>query len=79
MDDIVGWAEKAASEHCFAWALVLDLEDRDHFPVFFASAEELARYRQCVISESKLQIQEVFFLGCIEGEKNNGGQDVGNN
>ena len=45
-----------------------DLEDKEYFPVYFFNHEDCVRYRDNIISESKLKVVEIIELIKKEAE-----------
>lgn len=46
---------KFAKNHNFKFILIIkDLEDRDEYPVYFSNYKDLIRFKENIISESKI-------------------------
>jgi len=49
-----------AKDNGYNYIVILkDLEEKDIFPAYFITIEELNHYCNCLISESKIQVLEV--------------------
>lgn len=57
------WAERGRKDNYLYMAIVQDLEDKQMFPVYFHFYSDLERYRENIISESKLSYKDYFKLG----------------
>jgi succinate dehydrogenase flavin-adding protein (antitoxin of CptAB toxin-antitoxin module) len=58
-DDMVNWVEEAKTRGCLYVAVMLDLEDKDLFPVYFANREMLQQYCRNLISAMRLELISV--------------------
>ena len=67
-EEINRWIEAGIKDNYNYLLIVFDLESREYFPVFFHSYLDVIRYRQNIISESKLEAKQDYKLfGEING------------
>jgi len=50
------WTLRGKSGGCTHLLIVLDLEDKSYFPVFFFDKGDAQRYKDNIISESKIEV-----------------------
>jgi hypothetical protein len=55
--------QQYAIDNKYSYLLVIkDLESKDYFPVYFNYPQEVSKYKNNIISESKIKVVEVIFL-----------------
>lgn len=62
MNEQERWLESAKKNGSAILAIVLDLEDRESFPVEFETRKDFLKYKNNIISESKLKILKIYEL-----------------
>jgi hypothetical protein len=60
--DIYPWIIRGREEGRKILLIVLDLEDKEFFPVYFDSEKEANRYSNNIISESKAKVVSTHIL-----------------
>jgi hypothetical protein len=54
--ELTEWTSRGKSGGCTHLLIVLDLEDKSYFPVFFFDEGDVQRYKENIISESKIEV-----------------------
>jgi hypothetical protein len=54
--EVSEWISRAKFAGCSCVLIVRDIEDKSYFPVFFFDESDAKRYRDNIISESKIEI-----------------------
>ena len=62
-EELKEWVERGRKENYLYMAVVYDIVDKDNFPVYFHFYSDLERYKENIISESKLSFKNYFKLG----------------
>lgn len=56
------WRERGVREGFKIMIIILDMEDREYYPVYFLHDKEAQQYSNNLISESKCKIERVIQL-----------------
>lgn len=56
------WVSQGRKDNYNYILIIFDLADKDYFPVYFHFYSDVLRYRENIISESKLAVKQEFKL-----------------
>lgn len=59
---VINWLIKAKQENFSYILILLDLDDREMYPVFFKTKEELYAYKNNILSEMKVKEVETIVV-----------------
>jgi len=56
------WRKYAQEKKYPCFLILIDLEDKEEYPVYFKSEKELTEYKKKILSEMKTKIKKIIYI-----------------